>query len=75
MPHALLWREWLENHVALVIAIHADAWVVRSTHNVSAAYCLQLGYQHSDGLESLFAKAPLRCELMRSENTLVYFIE
>ena len=49
--------------------------MVRRTHNSGAANCLQLRYQHSYGLKGLFANATLRCELMRSDNTLVHFIE
>jgi hypothetical protein len=49
--------------------------MVGRNHNTSAADCLELWYQHSDCLKGLLTKAPLRCELMRSENTLVYFIE
>lgn len=48
--------------------------MVRRTNNIRAADCLQLRYQHSYGLKSLFADATLRCELVRVDNTVVHFI-
>jgi hypothetical protein len=71
----LLWRERLENHVILVVAARADARMIHGTYNVCASNCLQLPNQHANRLQRFLAKTTFRCHLMRSNDTLIDFIE
>lgn len=75
MPRAFLWRERLEDHFVLGIAVHADPRAVDCRHNGGTSNRVQLRNQDSYGLERLFAEATLGGELMRSDHPLVDFIE